>query len=132
MDRKKMLAFIEAVQVLRNSATDEQALSALAAYPEWKSNQNYISGSRVMYNGILYKILTDHTSQVDWTPDVAVSLFAKVLIPNTDIIPAWEQPDSTNPYKMGDKVIHNNVTWISTLDNNVWEPGFYGWNEITD
>ena len=60
----------------------------------------------------------------------APSLFAKVLIPDTDTIPEWEQPDSTNPYAKGDKVTHNGKTWISTADGNVWEPGVYGWEEV--
>jgi hypothetical protein len=65
-----------------------------------------------------------------WTPDVASSLFAKVLVPNENEIPKWEQPDSTNAYKIGDKVSHNGKTWESNCDNNVWEPGVYGWTEI--
>lgn len=44
---------------------------------------------------------------------------------------AWEQPDSTNAYGKGDKVAHNGKTWVSTLDNNSWEPGVYGWDEVT-
>ena len=40
------------------------------------------------------------------------------------------QPDSTNPYAKGDKVTHNGKTWQSTTDNNVWEPGVYGWEEV--
>lgn len=70
------------------------------------------------------------TSQEAWTPPDAPSLFAKVLIPDTDTIPEWEQPDSTNPYAKGDKVTHNGKTWISTADGNVWEPGVYGWEEV--
>jgi hypothetical protein len=56
-------------------------------------------------------------------------LFAKLLIPDDDVIPAWEQPDSTNPYKIGDKVSHKDIIWVSIVDNNVWEPGVYGWEE---
>ena len=41
-----------------------------------------------------------------------------------------EQAESTNPYAKGDKVTHNGKTWISTTDNNVWEPGVYGWEEV--
>lgn len=63
-------------------------------------------------------------------PTDAPSLFAKVLIPDTDTIPEWEQPNSTNPYAKGDKVTHNGKTWISTADGNVWEPGVYGWEEV--
>lgn len=43
----------------------------------------------------------------------------------------WEQPDSTNPYKIGDKVLYNEQTWVCTINNNVWTPGVYGW-EISE
>lgn len=33
-------------------------------------------------------------------------------------------------YNTGDKVKHNDKTWESTVDANVWEPGVYGWSEI--
>ena len=111
--------------------TDEQAAKAPRLYPAWKTSKPYTVGERLHYNGILYKVLQAHTSQEDWTPDVAVSLFAKVLISDPTTIPAWEQPESINPYKKGDKVTHNGSTWISTVDNNVWEPGVYGWEKTT-
>lgn len=115
-------AIVEALVVLRNSATDEQAIAALALYPKWREGITYKKGERVLYNDVLYNVLTEHTSQSDWAPDKASSLFAKVLIPNPEVIPEWEQPDSTNPYMKGDKVTHNRSTWISLIDNNVWEP----------
>lgn len=55
---------------------------------------------------------------------------AKVLIPDDDVILQWEQPESTNPYKKGDKVLHKDATWISIIDDNIWEPGVYGWEQI--
>jgi chitodextrinase len=132
MTRAEAKAFLNAVVKLRGLVTDEQALAAPAVYPSWKENVMYAPGDRVLYKGILYKALIAHISQADWTPDVAPSLFAKVLIPDVNVIPEWEQPDSTNPYKTGDKVTHNDKTWVSTIDNNVWEPGVYGWDEITE
>lgn len=130
MTRAEAKAFIEALKVLRSSATDEQALAAPALYPTWKEEVEYAVGDRVLYNDVLYKVLTAHTSQATWTPDVSASLFAKVLIPDPEVIPEWEQPDSTNPYMTGDKVTHNGKTWVSIVDNNVWEPGAYGWEEV--
>ena len=127
MTRTKAREFIESLVNLRGSATDEQALEAHAVYPEWKENVEYALEDRVLYNKVLYKVVTAHTSQADWTPDVAVSLFAKVLIPDEDIIPEWEQPDSTNPYMIGDKVMYDGKVWTSTVDNNVWAPGAFGW-----
>lgn len=132
MTRQEAQDFVQSIVKLRESATDEQALNSIPIYPYWQDNKSYVSGERVRYNDSLYKVLQTHTSQSDWTPDAAASLFAKILIPDSDTIPEWTQPDSTNPYQNGDKVTHNGVTWISIIDNNVWEPGVYGWNELTD
>ncbi|MCM0662323.1 carbohydrate-binding protein [Coprococcus sp. B2-R-112] len=132
MTLEEAKAIIDALVTLRNSAADEQALKASALYPKWKVGTDYRKDERVLYNDILYKVLTDHTSQADWAPDAAPSLFAKVLIPDKNVIPEWEQPESTNPYSKGDKVTHNGKTWRSTIDGNVWEPGVYGWEEITE
>ncbi len=130
MTKSEAKAFISALVTLREEATDEQALAVPSLYPVWRSGIDYAVGIRVLYNGILYKVLTAHTSQDDWTPDAAHSLFAKVLIPDETIIPKWQQPDSTNPYMKDDKVTHNGKTWLSDIDNNVWEPGVYGWTEL--
>jgi hypothetical protein len=132
MTKQGAKAFIASLLHLRTSATDEQAVNATAAYPEWKEEVEYKVDERILYNGILYRVLINHTSQSDWTPDAAVSLFAKVLIPDEDIIYEWVQPDSTNPYAKGDKVTHNSKTWISIVDGNVWEPGVYGWEEFVE
>lgn len=132
MTLEEAKAIIDALVTLRNSAADEQALKASALYPKWKVGTDYQKDKRVLYNNILYKVLTDHTSQADWTPDAAPSLFAKVLIPDKNVIPEWEQPESTNPYSKGNKVTHNGKTWQSTIDGNVWKPGVYGWEEITE
>lgn len=130
MTKSEAKAFISALVTLREKATDEQALTVPALYPTWRSGVNYAAGIRVLYNGTLYKVLTAHTSQDGWTPDAAPSLFAKVLIPDETIVPEWQQPDSTNPYMKDDKVTHNGKTWVSDIDNNVWEPGVYGWTEL--
>lgn len=119
----KLRGIIEQAVVSLDDAT---ALEAVTLYPAWAAGVAYEVGVRVQYGCILYKVLTAHTSQADWTPDAAPSLFAKVLIPDPDVIPEWEQPDSTNPYMKGDKVTHNGVTYESAVDNNVWEPGAVG------
>lgn len=131
MTRAEAEAFIASLVKLRESATDEQALAVPVLYPAWRSGVDYVAGARLLYNGTLYKVLQAHTSQETWTPDAATSLFANVLIPDPDVIPEWVQPDSTNPYMAGDKVMHNGKTWVSDIDNNVWEPGVYGWTEVT-
>lgn len=119
------------IEQMSQELTDVAALEAIELFPLWKAGQQYTAGQRLRYDGVLYSVLQDHTSQKDWTPDVATSLFAKVLIPDPSTIPEWEQPESVNPYSAGDKVTHKGKTWVSDVDNNVWEPGVYGWTEVT-
>lgn len=132
MTRNKARAVVDAIVRLRGIATDEQACEVAVLYPEWREGIEYQVGERILYKDILYKVLTSHTSQADWTPEAAPSLFAKVLIPDENTVYPWEQPDSTNPYMTGDKVSHNDKIWVSTVDNNVWEPGVYGWEETAE
>jgi hypothetical protein len=124
-------AMVAIAQIQAQSLTDSQALYVQVIYPDWSGDGvAYSKDYKVRHNDILYKCIQTHTSQSDWAPPDAPSLFAKVLIPDTDTIPEWEQPGSTNPYAKGDKVTHNGKTWISTADGNVWEPGVYGWEEV--
>ena len=118
------------LDILTSEMTDEQALQSRILFREWNGNGIiYEVGQRVTYNEILYKVLQPHTSQVDWTPDVTPSLYTKVLIPDENIIPEWQQPDSTNGYMVGDKIIYNGQVYESLIDNNIWSPIDYpaGW-----
>ena len=119
-----------AQQINTLEVDDNTALRMLEFYPEWAAGQAYTAGYKVQHGGKLWRCLQNHTSQDGWEPDNAPSLWAKVLIPDETVVPEWEQPDSTNPYSAGDKVMHNGKTWVSDVDNNVWEPGVYGWTEI--
>lgn len=123
-------------QLMNTAATslsDENAAYVPLMFEDWSpENVNYEVGRRLCYNEKLYKVLIAHTSQEGWEPDVAVSLFAEVLIPDPTVIPEWVQPSSTNPYMTGDKVRHNGLIWISIADYNVWEPGVYGWQEVIE
>ena len=117
------------------SISDEVAEKIPEVFPTWDSNgKQYKVGDRVQYNDVLYKVLQDHTSQSTWTPVDAPSLFAKVLTSTTGEPQEWQQPDSTNGYKTGDRVIYNGKIYESTIDNNVWSPEAYpaGWKEITE
>ena len=119
--------------------SDEQALQVPLMFPKWQVGKAYAVGERVLYLGVLYKVLQAHTSQQGWEPDIAPSLFAKNLIVKDEQgeqvdIPEWEQPDSTNPYMTGDKVRFEGKIYRSLIDNNVWAPTAYpqGWEEVVE
>lgn len=121
-------------KIVANQVTDDAvALSIQEFYDIWLAGAFYSSGRYITYKGVLYKVLTAHTSQSDWTPDVSPSLFAKVLIdPTGETIPEWVQPDSTNAYMTGDKVKYEGKVYESIIDNNIWSPAAYpaGWKLI--
>lgn len=101
-------------------------------FGEWVSGVSYAVGNIRRYNGKLYKCIQEHTSQADWTPDAAVSLWANISDPAEEY-PLWAQPiGSHDAYMLGDKVTYNEKKWTSTVDNNVWKPGEYGWDEVTE
>lgn len=134
---RELRALIEKAMTVTTSLTEEEAIAATCMYPKWSGDSiAYVKGQRVQDDGVLYTVLQNHTSQAGWKPTAAPSLFAKVLIPDPSVVPEWVQPDSTNPYMKGDKVKHNGKTWVSLIDNNVWEPGAVGtaalWQEVTE
>ena len=123
-------------KIVANQVTDDAvALSIQEFYDIWEVGVVYSVGRYITYNDILYKVLTEHTSQETWTPDVSPGLFAKVLIdPTGETIPDWVQPDSTNAYMIGDKVKYEGVIYVSLIDNNIWSPVAYpaGWQIVEE
>lgn len=123
------------IEGLAVNLDDEQAVEAVELFPAWRVGTEYKIGDRVRYSDVLYKVLQDHTSQANWAPDTAVSLYVRVLIPDPEVIPVWEQPSAGNAYMTGDKVYYPTAeddVYQSTIDNNVWSPADYpqGWQKL--
>lgn len=98
-------------------------------FAEWTCPVDYKAGNIRRFGDGLYRCLQDHTSQEDWTPDTAVSLWIQIADP-AEKWPAWSPPvGAHDAYAAGDRVSHNGKHWISDVDGNVWEPGIYGWTE---
>ena len=125
-----------ALTFFAETLSDAQALQVPMLFDEFDGNGvAYEVGKRILFEGVLYKVIQAHTSQAGWTPIAAPSLFAKVINETIDgSIPEFEQPNSTNPYMKGDRVIFNGKVYESLIDNNVYSPEAYpaGWKEITE
>jgi len=111
------------------SLPDGDALEAVEMFPVWAVDTAYPVGIRVRYGDKLYRCEQAHTSQEGWEPPVVPALWTEVAEPGT--IPVWKQPTGAqDAYMTGDKVRYPDESgdvWISDVDNNVWEPGVYGW-----
>lgn len=142
-------AALRLTQLQALSLPDDALYEFRALAPEWIAGETYYGPgdpvtpqSRVKFQGRLFKCLTGHVSQADWTPTAAPSLWAEILPGQEGNEPEegyaeWQQPDSTNGYALGDRVSHNGKIWESTFNGaNVWEPGVVGtealWKDITD
>jgi len=111
------------------SLDDSDALEAVELFKSWYSGIAYLADERVRYGDKLYRCVQAHTSQADWTPDVTPALWTEVAKPGE--IPVWKQPTGAqDAYMTGDKVHYptaDDPVYVSTVDNNVWEPTVYGW-----
>ena len=127
----------KALQLYIAALSEDDALMVATVYPEWAANVKYKNKEWVKYgendlgDPVLYQVLQDHTSQAQYTPDTATSLYKKVG-ETADGTPKWVQPcGATDAYNKGDIVDYNGVKYISTVDANVWAPDVYGW-EVYD
>ena len=123
------IAFVTLAEA--GSIDDVTAGEHIDAFAPWAVSVAYTVGKLRKYGGKLYRCITAHTSQADWTPDAAVSLWSVASDPAEEY-PSWSQPmGAHDAYSAGDKVTHSDKKWTSDLDGNVWEPGVYGWSEVT-
>lgn len=72
-------ATVMVAQIQAQSLTDEQALTVKAIYPAWSpDNVQYAVDFKVLHEDTLYKCISAHTSQSDWAPGAAPSLWTAI------------------------------------------------------
>ena len=70
-----------AISFLADGFTDTQAAQVPALYPNWEDYPDGTSlsvGQRLNYNDKLYKVISAHMKQADYTPEAAPSLFTVI------------------------------------------------------
>lgn len=118
---------------------DAEAMEVADVYPGWETDKTYKEGAVVKYGTNadgetqLYRVVQEHVSQADWTPDKAPSLYKAIGIAD-DGIGVWTQPyGATDAYQTGDRVHYPDADgdiYESIVDNNVWAPDVYGWEKV--
>lgn len=134
-NEQKEVQMNKCLLMFAQTLTDEDASTIPLVFPIFSHPNHYKVGDKFRYEGVLYKVLTEHDTQEDWLPTNSPSLYTKVLSqqPGEDI-PEWEQPGAENAYSKGDRVILDGVIYESLVDNNVWKPTDYpaGWKQIEE
>ena len=76
MTRAEALRYRQRIESAVQSLPDSEALEVVTLYPAWYHTAVYAAGTRVQYQGTLYKCLQDHTAQADWTPNATPAMWA--------------------------------------------------------
>ena len=125
----------KALQMFAATLNEEQAMEIAYVYDSWTIDKSYAVGDYLIYgeNNVgdpqLYKVVQAHTSQANWTPDIALSLYDAIGLDDFGY-PIWSQPTGAHDaYNKGDVVNYNGILYKSLIDNNTYSPDTYpaGW-----
>ena len=122
--------------LMRSDISEDEARVMRNYYPEWEIGVDYKQGWVIRYNGNLYKIAQDHTSQSQWVPGETgtESLYTGITV-SSEGYPYWQQPTGAHDaYNIGDVVLYKDKLYKSLINGNVWSPDVYpmGWEETDD
>jgi hypothetical protein len=110
----------EKLDSIAEDLPDDIAAEYPDLYPVWMEGMTLKANARIQHDGGLYRVQQAHTAE--HPPSVhTAALYTRIQSPGE--IQAWITGQS---YAKDVQVTHNGKTWISMVDNNVWEPGAAG------
>lgn len=141
MDRNQLAEQLrKAINLFAQTLPEETALEVCGVYDEWKPDTTYQRDTYITYglNEVgdkqLYKVIMEHTSQADWTPDKTPALYDAIGLDESGY-PIWSRPTgSHDAYNKGDIVNYNGTLYKSLIDGNIYSPDEYpsGWEVYSE
>ena len=130
--------FRRAVQMFVRSLGDEDAMEVATMFPQYEVGKDYkvddifSYGENKVGDPQLYRVVQNHTSQADWTPNTTASLYVAIGL-TEEGYPVFSKPTGAHDaYNMGDIVDYNGTLYESLINGNVYAPDEYpaGWKVI--
>ncbi len=127
--------FRRALQLFAQSLTDDVAMEVATVFPtydvgkSYKANEMFTYGTNEVGDPQLYRVVSDHTSQDDWTPNTTPSLYTPIGLTDEGY-PVWSKPTGAHDaYDLDDIVDYNGTLYKSLINDNVYSPDEYpaGW-----
>jgi len=114
-----------------DSYIDEVTLAENAdLFPVWDEDFTGRRGTIVQDEGLLFRAIHDIGVGQNTKPSETPSMWTLIGNPNEEY-PQWIQPIGVHDaYPAGARVTHNELRWVSDVDNNIWEPGNFGWTQV--
>ena len=111
--------------IMRENLTDKEALSFQEFYPSWQVGFDYKKDWIIQYDGSLYRIGQDHTSQEQWIPGETgtEALYSKIEIEGDYEV--WKAWDGVSGSYSKDQIVKDptdDQLYRSKIDSNVWGP----------
>lgn len=80
LTQEEVSRMLIAQQINTLSVDDATAYRMREFYPKWEDviGKAVDAGYKLTYQGQLYKVITAHTAQSDWTPDAAATLYTRI------------------------------------------------------
>lgn len=133
IEANKVVQAIAFVALAENGQIDAETASAHKdMFEDWKPGIAYKTGQIRKHNDVLYRIVQDHTSQEDWLPSNASTLYDSIIISESGY-EEWEKPTGAhNAYNKGKIVVYNGKLYRSLIDGNTYSPDEYaaGWEVV--
>lgn len=136
--RNDILEQAQAIRASMDNAgtllTDEQALENKMLYPLWAVGVTLAVDARVRYGDKLYRVLQEHTTQENWTPDATPALYVEVA-PQGEYREIKDNMLPTEAFALGEIGWYKEKDnlWKSLIDANTYTPETYpaGWEQVT-
>lgn len=117
-------AYRKIIETAVEGLSDNDAIKAVTLFPKWKPRIELKAGERLRFGDKLYRVKNGHTTQSDWTPDIAVSLYEEVCESKTGTVDDPIPYDGNMVLESGKYYKQYDIVYLCTRDtgNAVYHP----------
>jgi len=126
------------IELAAQRVPEDMAVTVISLFPLWAADFDALvaavgedgvirRGTRLRRGGYLFTNMHD-ISHADHNTDPLEdpSMWSRMVDPDEGA-PEWFMPQwPFTQWMYGSRAMHDGVVWVSTADNNVWEPGSSG------
>ena len=132
--KAQQIVLREQIAAKIDTLSDEDKATFAYLYDAWSGDGVALKTNDIVrVKDVPYRVLQDHTTQSDWNPADASSLFTPLRVTSGDTPDEWVQPtNAEDAYNTGDRVTFEGEVYESLIDANTFSPAVYpaGWQLI--